>query len=88
MTLYDLMSTITLQGNIEVRVMDGNGNEVDKESFHGTSDLECSGLTRLERMEDFNVEYMFVLGNIMIIELKQDDPAEREKVINAFNALY
>lgn len=59
MTLYDLMSNMTLQGNIEVRVMNDDGEAVKTEYFDSVDDLECCEISRLEDMENLEVKYMY-----------------------------
>lgn len=59
MTLYDLMSNMTLQGNIEIRVMNEDGEAVKTEYFESVDDLECCEISRLEDMENLEVNYIY-----------------------------
>lgn len=71
MTLYDLMSSMTLQGNIEVRVMNDDGEAVKTEYFESVDDLECCEIFRLEDMENLEVKYMYAENACMVIELEE-----------------
>lgn len=59
MTLYDLMSAMTLQGDIDVRVMNDDGETVKEEYFECVDDLEMCEISRLEDMENLEVKYMY-----------------------------
>lgn len=59
MTLYDLMSAMTLQGNIEIRVMNRDGAAVKAEYFESVDDLEYCEIYRLEEMENLEVKYIY-----------------------------
>ena len=59
MTLYDLMSSAMLQGNIEVRVMSNDGKMLDVKYFDSVDDLEMCEISRLEDVENYEVISMF-----------------------------
>ena len=73
MTLYDLMNNMTLQGNIEVRVMNDDGEAVKTEYFDSVDDLECCEIFRLEDMENLEVQYMYAENACMVIELEKTE---------------
>jgi hypothetical protein len=73
MTLYDLMSSMTLQGNIEIRVMNDDGEAVKTEYFDSVDDLECCEIFRLEDMENLEVQYMYAENACMVIELEETE---------------
>ena len=56
MTLYDLVNSMTIQGNIEIAVFDIDGNEKERELFPSVDDLSCC---KLAEYEDLRVTYMF-----------------------------
>ena len=59
MTLYDLMNSMTLQGNIEIRVMNCDGAVLKAEYFESVDDLEYCEISRLEEMENLEVKYIY-----------------------------
>ena len=58
MTFYELTSTLTLQGNIEVKVFDTEGNEQESRCFRDLSDFDCT-CTDTNDLEDYEVTYIY-----------------------------
>ena len=56
MTLYNLVNSMTIQGNIEIAKFDPSGNELDRELFPDVDDLST---IYLEDYEDLEVTFMF-----------------------------
>lgn len=56
MTLYDLVNSMTIQGNIEVAVFDTDGNEKDRHFIRNSDDL-C--YDDIDEFEDLKVTFMF-----------------------------
>ena len=56
MTLYELMDSVTLQGNIEVRNLLVNGDTKEALYFESQDDLRSADL---QGMEDLQVTYMY-----------------------------
>lgn len=42
MTLYDLTTSILIQGNVAIKVFDEAGNELVQRFYHDQSDLDCN----------------------------------------------
>jgi hypothetical protein len=57
MTLYDLMNGTTLQGHIEVKKLDEDGNELKSCFYENCEDL--SGVELPNSWEDCNVTYIY-----------------------------
>lgn len=58
MTLYELTNTVTVQGNIEIRIFDTNGNEKESRYFRDQDDFN----TRYEDsddLDDFTITYIY-----------------------------
>lgn len=58
MTFYDLTTTITLQGNIEVKIFNHLGDEIDSRFFRDLDDFSIS-CTETEDLEDCEVTYIY-----------------------------
>ena len=74
MTLYDLVNSMTIQGNIEIRVFNEDGDETTYRTFCNVDDLSVCDLDAVENMR---VTYMYSIGNSrgnssLIIELQED----------------
>lgn len=57
MTLYDLMNGTTLQGHIEVKKLDEDGNELKSCFYEYCEDL--SGVELPDGWEDYKVTYIY-----------------------------
>lgn len=56
MKLYDLVNSMTIQGNIEVAVFDADGSEKDRHFIRNSDDL-C--YDDIDDFEDLKVTFMF-----------------------------
>lgn len=55
MKLCDLTENITIQGNVEIRVIDDDGTVLDEDYIENTSEL----LAQIGKFRDFEVSCMF-----------------------------
>jgi hypothetical protein len=75
MTLYELMSDITIQSNVKVTFENDDFETVVIAKVNGTDDLTDE--RKLERYEDCEVDYLFVDGDHYLrIELNSNDAQE------------
>lgn len=51
MTLYDLVSQVTLQGDIRLSVWDEDGEEIEVEEYDNCEYLSCHVVKRYENLE-------------------------------------
>lgn len=58
MNFYEFTTTFTLQGNIEIKVFDAEGNELESRCFQDLSDFDCT-CTDTNDLEDCEVTYMY-----------------------------
>lgn len=58
MTLYELADTVTLQGNIIIKVFDGEGNEKESRFVHESTGFNCI-CDDADDLEDCEVSYMY-----------------------------
>ena len=58
MTLYDLANSATIQGNIEIALIDDNGNDVRRVRLGWVDDLAHELFRDLYGLEDRNVKYI------------------------------
>lgn len=77
MTLYELCEEITIQGNIEIKVFDTAGNEVENHFFREEYDFHIA-YTEHAELEDLQVSFMYAqkgIGGIVwfVIEVTQED---------------
>ena len=73
MTLYDLSNSLTLQGNIEIKVFD-DCNVKETRCFRNVEDFNCT-CTDTNDLEDLNVIFMYAEKSAdgtewMVIELE------------------
>lgn len=59
MTLYELTNSTTIQGDIEVALIDENGNDVRRVRLGRVDDLAHELFRDLYGLEDRNVKYIF-----------------------------
>lgn len=58
MTFYELTTSITLQGNIEVKIFNSMGDEIESRCFRDLDDFSIS-CTDTEDLEDCEVTYVY-----------------------------
>jgi len=58
MTLYDLSSSILIQGNVAVKVFDESGSEKESRFYHEQSDFDTNCCDAYE-LEDLEVTYIY-----------------------------
>lgn len=58
MTFYELTNTITIQGNVEVKVFDAKGNDKESRCFRNLSGFDCIS-TDTDDLEENEVAYMY-----------------------------
>ena len=73
MTLYDLMSSTTMQGDIDIRVVNDDGDIVDSEYYDSVDDLRYCEIDHLEDMENLEVKYIYAGDYCMVIELEETE---------------
>lgn len=59
MTLYELANNTTVQGNIDIVLFDGNGNEQDDRAFSYVEDLSTYLNQLPEGWEDCEVRFIW-----------------------------
>lgn len=59
MTLYDLANSATIQGNVEIALIDDNGNDVRRVRLEIVDDLSGELFRDLYDLEDREVKYIF-----------------------------
>ena len=77
MTLYELSQSFNLQGNIEIKVFDSEGNEKETRCFEGV-DSFCCTCTDTNDLEDLEVTYMYATKSPdgeawMVIEVSETE---------------
>lgn len=77
MTLYHLTQSMTIQGNIEVKVFDADGAELDARFFEGEYDFNTNCCDASD-IEDLKVWYMYATKSCdgtewLTIELIKED---------------
>lgn len=77
MTLYDLTNSLALQGNIEIKVFDSEGNEKETRCFRDAESFSCN-CTDTNDLEDHEVIYMYATKSAdgtawMVIEVTEDE---------------
>lgn len=77
MTLYELCEEITLQGNIELKVFDQQGTEINSHFFHDESDFHITYTEHIE-LEDLPVSFIYPTkgynGSVwLVIEVTAED---------------
>lgn len=77
MTLYDLANACTLQGNIEIKVFDGDGNELESRFVRDETGFECS-FTNTDDLEDCEVSYMHATKSLdgtewLVVEVVKEE---------------
>lgn len=58
MTFYELTTTITLQGNIEVKIFNNQGDEIENRFFRDLDDFNIN-CTDTDDLEDCEVTYIY-----------------------------
>lgn len=76
MTLYELCNNITLQGNIEIKLFDSQGNELESILFPDEWDFNIT-YTHPE-LEDLEISYIYTTRGLngshwMTIEIIKED---------------
>lgn len=76
MTLYDLSCACTLQGNIEIKVFNQAGEELESRCAREQVSFECV-FTNTDDLEDCEVSYMYATKSAdgtewLVIELVQE----------------
>ena len=78
MKLYELADTVTLQGNIIIKVFDGEGNEKESRFVRDSGGFDCA-FDDADDLEDCEVSYMYPEKGIgtawLVIEVIQDKEA-------------
>ena len=77
MTLYDLCNSLTIQGNIELKVFDPDGTELNSYCFRDEYEFQIA-YTAFPELEDLEVSYIYPSksydGTIWLtIEVTQED---------------
>lgn len=77
MTLYELCDNITIQGNIELKVFDQEGNELDSYFFRDEYEFNIT-YTEHTELEDLPVSYMYTQKSYdgtawFVIEVTRED---------------
>ena len=77
MTLYELCEEITLQGNIELKVFDQEGNEKTAHFFHDETDFHIA-YTEHTDLEDLPVSFIYPTkgynGSVwLVVEVTEED---------------
>lgn len=72
MTLYDLLTNITIQGNIRIVIFDPDENETDREYYTDTDQLS-PGCIENEIILDYPVTYMYSQNGYLTIEVQEPD---------------
>lgn len=77
MTLYDLTNTATIQGNIEIKIFDQDGNEKESRFYRDQDDFtpfyeDCSDI------EDCDIIYIYCTKSCdgapwLVIEITRDE---------------
>ena len=71
MTLYELVNSTTIQGDVTISPRDIQGNEIGNFYVKGTYDLACAGWN--DDWEDWTVTYIYVdEWHNLVIEIKED----------------
>ena len=75
MTLKELSQSFNLQGNIEIKVFDPEGNEKETRCFKN-EDTFCCTCTDTNDLEDLEVTYMYAIKSAdgeawMVIEVSE-----------------
>lgn len=74
MTLYELANNTTVQGNIDIVLFDGNGNEQDDRTFSYVEDLSTYLNQLPEGWEDCEVRFFFAAADGWLhIEIYQEE---------------
>ena len=76
MKLSDLYNAITIQGDVEIKVFDSDGNEEESRCFHDI-DIACICACTSD-LEDLEVTYMYATASEngtprMVIEVTEDE---------------
>lgn len=77
MTLYELTQSMTIQGNIEIKVFDADGRETDARFFPDEYDFDTT-THDADDIEDLRVTYMYTTKSYdgtpwLTIELTEDE---------------
>ena len=75
MKLNEVAQAITLQGNIEIKIFDDQGNEKESRLFQDLDNFDCAS-AHCTDLEGFEVTHMYATKNIfgthrMVIEVKE-----------------
>ena len=57
MTLYDLTNTITIQGNVAIKIFDEHGDETETRFFRDQDDFNC--YNACDDIEDLTLSYIY-----------------------------
>lgn len=58
MTLYDLTSTTTVQGSVEIKVFDEHGSEKESRFFRDQDDFSCY-MNDCDDIENYTINYIY-----------------------------
>lgn len=77
MTLYELCEEITLQGNIELKIFNQEGNEINSNFFHDETDFHIS-YTEHTNLEELPVSFIYPTKGYngavwLVIEVVKED---------------
>ncbi len=75
MTLYELMNSTTIQGDVCIQPFDADGRELDGFYVKNTEDLAyaCGGEDWNEDWEEWKVNYILVdIHGNLVIEIRED----------------
>ena len=77
MTFYELTTSLTLQGNIEVKVFDADGDLKESRCFRDLNDFSCT-CTDTNDLEECEVTYMYATKSAdgeawLVIEIAEVD---------------
>ena len=75
MTLYELSDSLTLQGNIEIKVFDDAGTETESRKFQDMAGFHS--LMDAPDLEHYDVTYMYAIADTtgatwLVIEITED----------------